>query len=415
MEIQITTKKSGGVERLLSVTVPAEAVKDVENTTARRYASTVRLPGFRPGKAPPHLVKKKYKDAIRQEVIERVVQEAFQQVLDQEQLKVASQPHVHDLKFNEGEAMTFELHLEVRPEVDLAKVEGFTLTRPAPEVTDTAVDEQIEQLRDERAAWAPVLERPLPGDMVTVFLATAEDDGTIPEGREYTIVLGSGQAIPGIEELIMEMAPSETKESGVRWPDDFPDEAQRGKTKPVRVVLQEVKRKAMPPLDDAFAREVGDFDSLETLQTTVRKDLGEHAAREADAGVRSQLIEQIAAANAFDVPPSWVNQMIQAYLEVYQVTEDERDRFITEFQPVAERQVRRDLIIDTLAERENLAASEADVDARVAEVAQKRGAEPGQVYASLQKAGRLKEIERSITEDKVFAWLLERNTVEQAS
>ncbi len=107
--------------------------------------------------------------------------------------------------------------------------------------------------------------------------------------------------------------------------------------------------------------------------------------------------------------------MIQAYLQVYQVTTDERDRFITEFQPVAERQVRRDLIIDTLAEREKLAATEADVDERVAEVATKRSAEPGQVYASLQKAGRLKEIERSITEDKVFAWLLERNTVEQTN
>ena len=415
MDIQITTKKSGGVERLLSVTVPAEAVKDVENSTAKRYASSVRLPGFRPGKAPPDLVRKRYKDAIRQEVIERVVQEAYKQVLDNEQLKVASQPHVHDLQFNEGEAMTFELHVEVRPDVELATVEGFTVKRGAPEVTDTQVEEQIEQLRDQRAAWSPVLERPLPGDMVTVILATAEDGGEIPEGKEYTIVLGGGQAIPGIEELIMEMAPSETREGGVKWPDDFPDEAQRGKTKPVRVALQEVKRKALPALDDEFAREVGDFDSLDALKTTVRKDLEEHATREADASVRQQLIDQIAAANTFEVPPSWVNQMIQAYLQVYQVPEDERDRFLQEFQPVAERQVRRDLIIDTLAEREKLAASEADVDDRVAEVAQKRGAEPGQVYASLQKAGRLKEIERSITEDKVFAWLLQRNTVEQAN
>ena len=415
MDIQITTKKSAGVERLLAVTVPAADVKAMENTTAKRYASSVRLPGFRPGKAPPEIVKKKYKDAIRQEVIERVVQEAFQQVLDKEQIKVAAQPHVHDLKFNEGEAMTFDLHVEVRPDVELARVEGFTVTRRAPEVTDAAVDEQIEQLRDQRAAWSPVLERPLPGDMVTVLLATADENGAIPEGREYTIVLGGGQAIPGIEELIMEMAPSETLERAVRWPEDFPDEAQRGKTKPVRVVLQEVKRKTLPPLDDAFAREVGDFDSLDALRITVRSDLADHARRDADAGVRQQLIEQIAAANPFDVPPSWVNQMIQAYLQVYQVTDDERDRFMGEFAPVAERQVRRDLIVDTLAEREKLAASEADVDERVAEVAAKRNAEPGQVYASLQKAGRLKEIERSITEDKVFAWLLEKNTVEQTN
>ncbi|HEY5218954.1 MAG TPA: trigger factor [Gemmatimonadaceae bacterium] len=415
MDIQITTKKSGGVERLLSVTVPAEAVKDVENTTARRYATSVRLPGFRPGKAPPDLVKKRYKDAIRQEVIERVVQQAFQQVLDTEKIKVAAQPHVHDLKFNEGEAMTFELHLEVRPEIELARVDGFKVQQRVAEVNDRAVDDQIEQLRDQRAAWSPVLERPLPADMVTVLLATAEDGGEIPEGKEYTIVLGGGQAIPGIEELIMELSPSETLERAVRWPDDFPDEAQRGKSKPVRVALQEVKRKSLPPLDDAFAREVGDFDSLDALRTTVRKDLAEHATRDSDAGVRQQLIEQLAAANPFDVPPSWVNQMIEAYLQVYQVTETERDRFVAEFHPVAERQVRRDLIVDTLAEREKLTATEADVDARVEQVAAKQGKEPSQVYLSLQKGGRLKEIERSITEDKVFAWLLERNTVEQAN
>jgi trigger factor len=415
MDIQITTKKSGGVERLLAITVPAASVQDVENTTARRYASSVRLPGFRPGKAPAQLVKKKYKDAIRQEVIERVVQEAYKQVLDTEKLKVASQPHVHDLKFNDGEGMSFELHVEVRPEIELTKLDGFTLKRSTTEVTDAQVMEQLDQLRDQKAAWSPVLERPLPGDMVTVLLATAEDDGAIPEGKEYTIVLGGGQAIPGIEELIMAMSPSETREEGVRWPDDFPDEAQRGKTKPVRVVLQEVKRKSLPELDDEFAREVGDFESLEALRTTVRKDLEDHAMREADAGVRQQLVEQIAAANAFEVPPSWVNQTIQAYLQAYQVPEEERDRFLTEFQPVAERQVRRDLIVDTLAEREKLAATEADVDDRVAEVAKKRNAEPGQVYASLQKAGRLKEIERSITEEKVFAWLMERNTVETAN
>ena len=209
----------------------------------------------------------------------------------------------------------------------------------------------------------------------------------------------------------MELASGESAERPVRWPDDFPDEAQRGKTKPVRVNLLDVKRKSLPALDDAFAHEVGDFESLAALMTTVRKDLEEHASREADSGVRQQLVEQIASANPFDIPPSWVNQLIDGYMEAYKVPEEERDKFRAEFRPIAERQVRRDLIIDTIAEKEGLKATEADIDDRVAEVASKRGADPGQVYASLQKAGRLREIEQSITEDKVFAWLLERNEV----
>jgi trigger factor len=411
MNIEITPKKSDGLERLIEVRVPVETVRDAEETAAKRYASSVRLPGFRPGKAPPAMIKKRFKDAIRQQVIETLVQEAFQEVMSREKLDVAAQPHIHDLKFEEGQPLSFELHVEVRPQIKLDSVQGFKVSRTHAAVTDDSVREQVEQIREQKASWAPVEEKPAPGDMVRVQLTTADDTGEFPEPREYPLVLGSGQAIPGVEELVMELRPGENAERAVRWPDDFPDESQRGKTKPVRVTLLDVKRKALPSLDDAFAREVGDFESLDALQATVRKDLEEHANREADAGVRQQLVDQIAQANPFDIPASWVNQLIDGYAQAYQIPEEERAKFRDEFRPVAERQVRRDLIIDTIAEREGLKASESDIDERVADVASKRGADPGQVYASLQKAGRLREIEQSITEEKVFAWLMERNDV----
>jgi trigger factor len=412
MQIEIKTKKSEGVERLLEVSVPVEIVREAEEKAAQRYATQARLPGFRPGKAPAALVRKKFKDAIRQQTLEAILQDAYQEVISRQQLKVASTPHLHDVKFDEGKPLVFELHVEVRPEVALARTQGFKLARPASAVSDETVKEQVEQLRDQRANWTPVSEKPVPTDMVTVLLATADAAGVLPEGKEYRIVLGGGQAIAGIEEVIMRMAPGETLQDNVRWPDDFPDESERGKSKPVRVTLQEVKRKSLPDLDDAFAREVGDFESLDALRTAVRKDLESHAEREADASVRQQLIDQIVAANAFDVPPSWVNQLVDGYMKAYQVPDAEREKFSAEFKPIAERQVRRDLIIDSVAEAEKLSASEADVDERVAEVAQKRSADPGQVYASLQKAGRIKEIERAITEEKVFKWLLARNTIE---
>jgi len=411
MNIEINPKKTDGLERLIEVRVPVEAVRDAEDQAARRYASSVRLPGFRPGKAPPAMIKKRFKDAIRQQVLETLVQDAFKEVMEREKFEVASQPHVHELKFEDGQPLTFELHLEVRPQIELARTQGFRVTRTQQPVSDETVREQIEQMRDQRATWSPVDEKPAPGDMVRVRLSTAEDSGEFPEPREYPLVLGSGQAIPGVEELIMELTAGQTAERSVRWPEDFPDESQRGKNKPVRIELLDVKRKALPPLDDAFAREVGDFESLDVLTNTVRKDLEDHAAREADAGVRQQLVDNIAAANPFDVPPSWVSRLIDGYLQAYQVPDEERDRFRGEFRPIAERQVRRDLIIDAIAQKEALKATEADIDDRVADVASKRGADPGQVYASLQKAGRLSEIEQSITEDKVFDWLMKRNEI----
>ncbi|BAH39451.1 MAG TPA: trigger factor [Gemmatimonas aurantiaca] len=414
MNISITPTETAGVSRRLQITVPADTVASYEDQAARKYATQVRLPGFRPGKAPPSMVRKRFPEAVRQEAIELVINDAFREAIDREGFKLAAQPHIHDLKSEPGQPLEFELHCEVRPELALEKVDGFTITRRDTTVTEELIDEQIERLREQKADWSPVEEKPAPGDMVTVILSTEETDGILPEGKEYRIVLGGGQAIPGIEELIMETAPGASSEKSVRWPEDFPDESQRGATKLVRVQLKDVKRKALPALDDAFAREIGDFDTVQVLRDAVRTDMGEHSKREADADVRGQLIEQIVTANPFDVPKAWVMQLVDGYMQMYGVPENQKQTFTQEFMPMAERQVRRDLIVDTLAERESLTASAADVDARVEELAKARNADPGQVYAQLQKAGRLTEVERELTEDRVFGWLLEKNPVTAA-
>ena len=165
-------------------------------------------------------------------------------------------------------------------------------------------------------------------------------------------------------------------------------------------------------LDIAVPEDIPAYASAHALKRAVREDLTTEATREADADVRQKLVDEIIGANPFDVPPSWVNQMVQAYIEAYQVPESEREPFAQRFRAMAERQVRRDLIIDTLSEREKLASTESELDDRVADLATRRGTDVGQLYASLQKAGRLKEIERGITEEKVFKWLLDQNTVE---
>lgn len=413
MDIEITSTKSEGAERRIQVAVPGAAVKDAKKRAARRVAQQVRMPGFRVGKAPTAIVEKKYADVIQQEALEAVMREAYQHVVEKEQLKLVTQPHAHDVKFGDDDALSFELHCEVQPEIDLKNVGGFKVKRPATHVSSEQVSEQIEQIRDQRATWSPVEEKPAEGDMVVVNLAMADDAGAMGESKEYRVVLGAGQAIPAIEEVIMELAPGGTVEKPVRWPDDFPDEAQKGKTKTVRAELKEVKRKQLPALDDAFAREMGDFESLAALTDAVKKDLEASALRDADATVRGLILDEIIGANAFDVPPSWVTQLVQQYAQAYGVPDEEKERFMQEFRATAERQVRRDLVIETIAEREKLTATEADTDTRIQEMAEKRGVNPGQIYAQLQKAGRLREIERGITEERVFAWLLERNTVEE--
>ncbi|MGH7655601.1 MAG: trigger factor [Gemmatimonadaceae bacterium] len=414
MDIEVTSRKSEGVERRLGISVAASRVADAKDRATRRVAGQVRLPGFRPGKAPTAVIKKKFQSEIEQEALESLMREAYQTVLESEKLEPVTQPHAHDVKYEEGQPLTFELHCEVKPVIELPRISGFKVKRNPSVVTDQMVTDQIAELRDQRATWTPVEEKPREGDMVTVQLAVADETGVVPEAKEYRIVLGSGQAIAAVEEVIMELAPGANIERAVKWPDDFPDADQAGKTKQVRVALSDVKRKSLPALDDALARELGDFDSLDALTKAVREDLESQAVRESDAAVRTSLIDEIVGANPFDVPPTWVRELVKHYAEAYRIPPEEQEKFTTEFHSMAERQVRRDLIVETIAQREKLVALEKDVDAKVAEMAAKRGADAGQVYSALQKAGRLREIERGITDDRVFEFLLAQNTVEQA-
>jgi len=400
-------------ETSLAVTVPPESVRAAEERATRAYQQRARLPGFRPGKAPAAVVRKKFAEDIRQQALQELVQESWRAAVEQEKLKPIADPHIHNLKWEEGAPVTFELHVEVKPELKLERLGGFRLTRTVPAVTEAQVDAQLNELREQRAPWTPVLaEKPKSKDLVHVTIATRE--GTeAKDPQPYQLVLGEGRAIPDVEERIMGLVPGETVDATVRFPDDFAEEAKRGQTRDVRITLQEVKQQQLAELDDAFAREVGDFESLAALRQAVTEDLRKEAERDADAKVRAELIEQIVSANTVTAPRPLVERALYVYAQAYGVPEERWPKFAEEFRPVAEAQVRRDLVLDHVMDAQQLRATEAELDQRIQELAERRGMAPGQLYASLEKAKRLRDVERSITEEKVFAFLLSQSTVEQ--
>lgn len=413
-QIQITPIRDEPGAKSLKVEVGVQRVKQAEAKATSNYARRARLPGFRPGKAPLAVVKKQFREAIRETVLQELIGESWKAAMDQQALKPIADPHVRDVKFEDGAPVTFELLVEVKPEVELTRLGGFTLSRKVRPVTDELVDQHVDELRRQRAPWVPVQGRkPEPGEMVTVDIVTKEEGGTGEAGApgQYQIVLGTGQAIPDLEEKIKTLTPGEAADTTVRYPDDFEDAAKRGQTRAVRITLHEIKRQELPPLDDGFARELGDFDSLVDLRQKLRADVEADAQREADAEVRRQLIDQLIQANTVQAPRPMVQRVLRAFAQAYEIADDQLERFAGEFGPVAERQVQRDLVIDHVAERQSLLATEEDVDRRVEEIARRRGAEPGQVYATLQKAGRLRELERNLTEEKVFSFLLEQSSV----
>ncbi len=414
---QITVEKTAedSASKSLRVTVPVDRVREAEAKAVKYYAKRARLPGFRPGKAPEAVVRKRFNDAIRQTVLEEMLREGWETAKSSESLKPIADPAVRNLKFEEGSPIEFDLLIEVRPEIKLDRIGGFKVERHVAAVPDRAVDERVASLQEAKAAWIPVTgEKPSPGHMVRVEVAPI-GDGTAGAAQPYDLVLGQNQAIPELEERIMGLLPGETSETEVRFPDDHPDERRRGQVRRVRVTLHEVKRQELPPLDDAFAREMGDFENLDALRAAVRRDLERDAERDADAQVRQALLAQVVEANRIQAPESLVHRLMHGYAEVYRISPEQLPTFEKQFHEVAETQVKRDLILDALVEQQGLRATEAEIDARIAAMAEARGVPVGELYGSLQKANRLAELERGITEEKAFDFLLLQSPVEKAT
>lgn len=409
--ITVTKTAEDIASRVLQVTVPVPRVQEAEDRAVRQYAKRVRLPGFRPGKAPEAVVRKRLAEEIRQAVLQDLLREGWDAAQQVEALKPIADPSVRNLKFEPGQPIEFEIVVEVRPELTLERLGGFTLTRTVAPVEDAAVQEQLDRLREQKASWLPVeAEKPVPGHLALGDVAPIEGE-TVHAAKPFTLTLGSGQAVPALEEQLLDMRPGETRDADIRFPEDDADESRRGQSRRVRITLREVKRQELPPLDDAFAKEVGDFETVDALRAALRADLAAEAERDADAKVREQLISQIAGTNSVVAPPTMVERALAAFAYAYQIPEAQFQAFAEQFQPIAARQVQRDLILGTVAEQAGLRATEAELDERIAAIAAARGASPAEVYKSLEEAKRLPELERSLTEEKVFAHLLAQSTI----
>src|SRR6059036_4173897 len=410
--IKKTAEEPGAAS--LAVTVPVEQVREAEDRAVTAYQRRARLPGFRKGKAPAAIVKKHFADDIRQETLQELIRTCWKVAVEQESLKPVADPHIHNLKWDVGAPVTFEFHVEVKPDITLGRLGGFQLKRTVRRVTDEQVAAQLKEVREQKAPWTPVSgEKPQPKDLMRVTIA-AREGAQLKDPQPYQLVLGEGRAIPEVEERIMGMLPGETVDATVRFPSDFPEEAKRGQPRDIRLTLHEVKRQQLPELDDAFAREVGDFESLEALRKVVREDVEKEAEREADAQLRRELIDQIVQANRIVAPRPLVERALAVYAQAYGIPEDRWPDFAQEFRPVAEAQVRRDLILDWVVEHHGLRATEAELEQKLQEIATRRGTSVAEVRATLEKAKRLRDLERGLTEEKVFTFLLSQSTVEPA-
>lgn len=412
--LRISVEEQERWRRRVSVTVPAALVAEEEQKAASKLASRVKMKGFRQGRVPKKVVASRFGGTLRREALDRLINEAYREALASENLRPISDGELEEVSYEPQQDLVFSISFDVQPQVELGRLGGFAVERPSSTVTDQQVDEILAKLQEQNGAWKPVEEgTPENRDLVAVHIRRIDGD-VADEGKDYEFVLGEGQAIPDIEDAIRTLQPGGSGEFTVRFPDDFGDEKRRGAEERVELRLAGRKVLELPPLDDALARQVGNFDSLDELKERVREDLARDAREQAESVVRGRLLDFLVEANPFEVPRSMVERYTETVLGDQRLPPERIDEIKENIRPEAERAVKRLLIIERVATTQGLVASEEDLDRRIEEIAGQNDTTPEQVYATFQKSGRLEALEREATERKVFEFLQAQSEITEA-
>jgi len=413
--LRIELEEQEAWQRRLTVTVPAGTVQTERNKVIQKLGGRLKLPGFRKGKVPAHVVEQRFGGAVDQEMLDNVIGEAYKAALRAQELQPISEGKVDDVKYRPREELTFSISFDVQPVIELGRLGGFTVERPKIEVVEEDVNRVLDRLRDQNGVWKPLEDGVAEdGNLVTLEIQRLENGEPAGDSRPYEIVLGEGEAIPEVEDAIRTLAVDETGDFTVTFPDDFADESRRGEKEHLRITLQARKIKELPELTDEFAASIGDFENLDALRARVREDLEKEAAGQAEDVVRGQLVENLLGANPFQVPRSMTDRYVESVLgDTSKLDPELVSRTRESIRPEAENAVKRILLLDRVAELQSLRASEDEVDERVQEIALRNDMKPGQVYSNLQKSGRLESLEREITETKVWTFLVEQSTVKE--
>lgn len=382
-----------GHRAYLTVEVDPQEVEQALERAYRQLARRVVVPGFRPGRAPRVLVERRVgREAVLERALDDLLPQAFARAVEMTGLEPVDRPQIEDLRFAEGQPLRFRAVVTVRPEVELPDYRSLRVPLEVPEVTPEHVQQALERLREDQAALVAVEEPERgvqPGDVVMIDYRGELDGQPLPhgQGEGVWVEVGAGRLLPEFERELPGMRVGERKAFEVRFPEDDPDEGRRGKVARFEVTVREIKRKELPELDDEFARALG-YPSLEELRRDVQNRLEQRVRAEAEQALREQVVRQVVDGARVDVPEVMVerrlDQMIddvrrrveaaRTSLESYLAARGQTVEGLREqLRPQAERAVRQELVLDAVARREGIQASEDDVAREVQALARGSG------------------------------------------
>lgn len=313
--MQVSIETTSGLERRLTVGIPAEVIEKEVQKRLQQAAKTVRINGFRKGKVPLKVVRQRYGSGVRQEVLGEAINRSFQDAVREQAVRPAGRPNIEPKQLEEGRDVEFVATFEVYPEIQVQELNGVEITRLSAEITDADVEDMIEVLRKSQATWETV-ERPAQeGDRVNIDFVGTKDgeafDGGSAEGHK--LVLGSNSMIPGFEDGIIGMQPGEEKTLPLTFPEDYQVEALRGAAVEFKIKLNSVAEQKLPEIDEKF---FGTFGVHEGGEAQFRKDVRENMENEKDKAIRNkvktQVMDALLKANSVDVPKALIASEIDA-------------------------------------------------------------------------------------------------------
>ncbi len=423
--MRVSIETTSGLERRLTIGVPAERVDGAVEKRLKEAAKNVRLPGFRPGKVPMKVMQQRFGMGVRQEVIGEVISQSFQEAVVTEQLRPAGQPKIEPKTLDVGKDVEYTAVFEVFPTLEVNDVTDLTVTRPVADVTDADVDEIIEIFRKQRGELVAV-ERPAEtGDTVVIdFVGTRDgeafDGGT---GEDHSLELGSGKMIPGFEDGIVGMSAGDEKSIDVTFPDDYGSEELQGAAASFAITCKEVKHLELAPLDDELFASYGvEEGGEEVFRSEVRKNMERELRNAVQTHIKNQVMDAIIAAHAdVEIPTSLVaqeingmrGQMFQQFggqpnpeMDLASILRDEM------FKDQAERRVKLGLLLGEMIGKYELTADPAKLREAIEDIASTYQ-EPEEVinwYYSENE--QLAQVESRVLEDQVVDRILEAATIE---
>lgn len=409
----------------LEIEVEADRLEQAMQKAYRKVVTKVNIPGFRKGKAPRQVLEAYLgKEALFEDALEEVIPQAYDEAVKETEIEPVSQPKIDVVQIEDGKPLIFKANVIVKPEVKLGTVTGLKVEIPRHEVSEEDVEQRLQAMRN-RYAKLITAEEGVPaenGDVLNINFRGFIDDEPFPGGmgEDYSLELGSNTFIPGFEEQLVGAVTGEEKEVKVTFPEEYHADDLKGKDARFEVTINQIQKRELSPLDDDFARDVSEFDTLEELKSDLRKNLEEEAATQTEGMIRQRLVAQAVEHSEIDVPEEMIESQTDLLLQRFeerlfyqgmkledyvQMAGISIEQMRQDMRPQAEQSVRENLVLETIAKQMDLKVTDEDFDKQIEKAAQEFGMEADAVRPSLE--GSRERIEYGILLDKAVDYMKE--------